>query len=204
MLRQLVTVFVCCAFLAACSPTAITTRSFTDRDLSAVRHYAWYSPGSVDVGTQALNSVALNEAIRDEVIQVLHARGLSETPASQADVLIAYHASFEEQNGTGEQGKKSYHSGDPFQTRNSSIADADNQLPGAEPPRVGNYDQGTLTVEAYDPKTRELLWRSTANSLLPSFLDEEEHRDDLRQLLNKLFADFPPGAGRTPASESRY
>lgn len=177
--------------LAACSPTAIDTKSFTDRDLSGASGYAWHSAGSVETGgTRRVNRVALSEMIRAELVRALEARGLTETPDAEADVLIGYRARFEDGR---EEGGRYHTSGDPFEVDRGGVSERSNKLPGAQPPRIRDYDEGTLTVTVYDPQNREPLWRGTADVLLPAALGEADRYRDLREVIDRLFAKFPAG-----------
>jgi hypothetical protein len=57
---------------------------------------------------------------------------------------------------------------------------------------VSDYTEGTLLVDIYDTKTKQLIWRGTA-------VDEVKEKQDQRQkqitkASEKLFKKFPPGS----------
>jgi hypothetical protein len=57
---------------------------------------------------------------------------------------------------------------------------------------VSDYTEGTLLVDMYDTKTKQLIWRGTA-------VDEVKEKQDKREkqmakASEKLFKKFPPGS----------
>jgi hypothetical protein len=55
---------------------------------------------------------------------------------------------------------------------------------------VQNYRVGTLVLDMYDAKTKQLVWRGAASDTLS---DKEEHNEkDLDKAVDKMLKDFPP------------
>ena len=55
---------------------------------------------------------------------------------------------------------------------------------------VDTYTVGTLVVDLFDTKTKELVWRGTASDTLSD--KPEKNTDKLNKAVEKLFKDFPP------------
>lgn len=53
-----------------------------------------------------------------------------------------------------------------------------------------DYKEGTLIVDLYDAKTRQLIWRGSAESMLSD--KAEKNEKNLEKGVEKMFKDFPP------------
>jgi hypothetical protein len=55
-----------------------------------------------------------------------------------------------------------------------------------------DYQAGTLVIFMFDAKTKQLLWRGTAEGTLSDKTDKNEKK--LEKAVEKMFKDFPPGS----------
>jgi hypothetical protein len=55
-----------------------------------------------------------------------------------------------------------------------------------------DYKEGTLVVDMYDAKTKQLLWRGSAEGTLSNKADKNETK--LEKAVAKMFKDFPLGS----------
>jgi Domain of unknown function (DUF4136) len=55
---------------------------------------------------------------------------------------------------------------------------------------VQNYRVGTLVVDMYDARTKQLIWRGVANDTLSD--KPEKNEKTLDKAVDKMFKDFPP------------
>lgn len=55
-----------------------------------------------------------------------------------------------------------------------------------------DYKAGTLVIDMYDAKTKQLLWRGSAEGTLSDKADKNEKK--LEKAVAKMFKDFPPGS----------
>lgn len=55
---------------------------------------------------------------------------------------------------------------------------------------VTNYHVGTLVLDMYDSRTRDLVWRGWASDTLSN--KPEKNQDKLSKSINKMFDHFPP------------
>ena len=53
-----------------------------------------------------------------------------------------------------------------------------------------NYTVGTLLVDLFDTKTKQVIWRSTASATLSDKADK--NTDKLNKAVDKMFKNFPP------------
>lgn len=56
---------------------------------------------------------------------------------------------------------------------------------------VGQYKVGSLIIDVVDAKTKKLLWQGIGNSKIDTDVRDPDRR--IRQAINKIMIDFPPG-----------
>jgi hypothetical protein len=57
-----------------------------------------------------------------------------------------------------------------------------------------DYQEGTLVIDLYDGKTKQLIWRGSTESVLSDKAEKNEKTID--KGVAKMFKDFPPGSGK--------
>ena len=57
-----------------------------------------------------------------------------------------------------------------------------------------DYKEGTLVVDLYDAKTKQLIWRASAEDMLSD--KAEKNEKNLDKGVEKMFKDFPPGSAK--------
>jgi len=57
---------------------------------------------------------------------------------------------------------------------------------------VYEYEEGSLIVDIVDAKTRQLVWRGTATSIVDPSATPEEKTKKINEAVAKMFQDFPP------------
>jgi hypothetical protein len=57
-----------------------------------------------------------------------------------------------------------------------------------------DYREGTLVIDLYDGKTKQLIWRGSTESVLSD--KAEKNEKTLDKGVAKMFKNFPPGSGK--------
>ena len=57
-----------------------------------------------------------------------------------------------------------------------------------------DYKEGTLVVDLYDAKTKQLVWRGSAEDTVSD--KAEKNEKNLDKAVAKMFKDFPPGSAK--------
>jgi Tfp pilus assembly protein PilW len=57
-----------------------------------------------------------------------------------------------------------------------------------------DYKDGTLVVDLFDARTKQLIWRGSAEDMLSN--KAEKNEKNLDKGVAKMFKDFPPGSGK--------
>lgn len=163
--------------LAAC---ASTPNVHTDHDPAATfasyRSYAWRQQPDVS-----------NPLVRQRLVAAIDAqlrtKGWSLVPEAQADIaLVGNVASRQEQTidtfyegpGWGDWGWRGVTTHGGYRTTH-----------------VYNYTVGTLVLDMFDTKTKQAVWRATAEGTVPA--SPEKVNAAVQAAVDKMFAEFPPG-----------
>jgi hypothetical protein len=61
-------------------------------------------------------------------------------------------------------------------------------------PIVTKYTEGTLFVDVFDPKTKDLLWRG--QGIAPVSANEQVYEQDLQKAVEAVVDKFPAASGK--------
>jgi hypothetical protein len=138
-------------------------------DFSKLKTYAWVS------GTN-LRDELNHKRIMDAVDAQLVAKGFTRVdPSANPDVLVAYHASFNQSleiNGTGWGGYR-------WGAARSGTA------------RVEEVLVGTLVVDMINAKSRTIVWRGVATKELDEKASPEKRDKNINKAAEKMFKHYP-------------
>lgn len=174
-MRTLMFSAVLVATLVACTSGPMVK---TDQDPTAAfasyRTYSWIQP---PMGASPLQSQRLAEAINAQ----LTARGWREV-SSNADVAIAANVATQQR-----QDVDTFYNGPAY----AGWGWHGPWASGAVNTTVRNYTVGTLVVDLFDTRTRQAVWRGTAEGTVPS--SPEKVTEAVQTGVTKMFAALPTG-----------
>jgi Domain of unknown function (DUF4136) len=136
------------------------------------RTYMWIQPAH-------LEDAAMDPEVVSAINQQLEARGWRQVPVD-ADVAIVAHGAWEEH-----QTLESFYSGFPGEWRWHWWAG-----PPEVTTEVKEYPVGTLVVDMFDARTKQLIWRGYAEATVSKH--PEKNAIKLDKAMEKLFDHFPP------------
>jgi uncharacterized protein DUF4136 len=141
--------------------------------------FAPYKTFSIKIGTRWGNEIS-EKRVLAEVTKSIAATGWTESEAGGADVEAVLHGATDTKksldtfyNGWGGYGYAGWGGGMSTATTT-----------------VHTYEVGTLVIDFFDGKSKQLIWRGTASDYLST--KTEKNQKTLQAALRKLFADFPP------------
>ena len=170
--------FVASASLVMLGTVAIAQTVSYDFDRSAdfskFKSYTWVRGTNL---SDALNHNRIMRAVDAQLV----ARGFSkvETPAN-ADVLVAYHASFDKNLQIN--GFSSGFGGYRFGAMRTGTATAE------------EITVGTLAVDIVDATTKTIVWRGTATKEIDVKASPEKRDKNINRAAEKIFKNYPPAA----------
>lgn len=137
---------------------------------------------SVNLATPWDNPIGEKRLV-DEMTQALVGKGWAVAPEGTADAQVILHGASKTKrslntfySGMGGYGWRGWGAGG-F---------------GSATTNVSEYTEGTLVVDIYEAKTKQLLWRGVAQGELKD--TPEKRQKQLAKVTDKLFKDFPPGS----------
>jgi hypothetical protein len=173
-MRVLLTCFLAIA-TAACSSLSTGFDYDTSADFSALSAYGWIE----DEGSSQAMSLALQRA-RTAVDAELGARGYRLDPQAP-DFLVSVHVTSQERVQVTDWGYSYGRHGAWYGSRDLDVY---------------TYDEGSLVIDVVDPTRRALIWRGTASRVVEPDWSPDEREKVVREAVQALLEDFPPGGGR--------
>lgn len=186
-MTRILVAFVLALSLAACATLAVYTDHSPSAQFSSYRTYTWREK-------PAEGSPLMNQRIVDTINYQLRNKGWNEVP-SGGDVSLAAHVTTRQEYdldtywggpwggpwGWGWGGWGWYDHWGWYGSYGSS--------------HLRSYTVGTLVVDMYDEKTKQAIWRGTAEGTVRK--NPAKHQADLQAALTQMFATFPPGSVAT-------
>ncbi len=149
-----------------------------DANFSAIKTFA------VKIGTSWNNPIS-EKRITEEIVQTLTEKGWARVD-SNPDALVLLHGATETQknlntfySGMGGYGGYGYRGWGGMGM-------------GSATTTVSEYLVGTLVVDIFDAKTKQLMFRGTASDEISD--KPEKNVKKVEKAANKMFKDFPPGS----------
>lgn len=123
--------------------------------------------------------------LTEEITQALVGKGWAVAPEAEGDALVVIHGASRTKkslntfySGMGGYGWRGWGAGG-FGTATTTASE---------------YTEGTLVVDIYDAKSKQLLWRGVAKGELKDTPEKREKQ--LQKVSEKMFKDFPPGSAK--------
>jgi hypothetical protein len=153
----------------------------TDFDKTA--NFAAIKTFAVKIGTSWHNQIS-EKRISDEIQQTLTEKGWKATDADKADAIVVLHGATEKQkslntfySGGGAYGGYGWRGGMGM---------------GSSTTTVSEYLVGTLVVDIFDAKSKQLMFRGTAQDEISD--KPEKNIKKIAKVSDKMFKNFPPGS----------
>jgi hypothetical protein len=155
----------------------------TDYDKDA--NFAGLKTFAVKVGTSWNNPLSEKRVV-GEIEQTLTEKGWTKADSAKADALVVIHGATEKEKtlntfysgGYGGYGWRGWGGGGM----------------GSATTTTSEYLVGTLVVDIFDAKSKQLVFRGTATDELSD--KPEKNQKKLAKASDKMFKDFPPGSGK--------
>ena len=152
-----------------------------DANFSALKTFA------VKVGTSWNNPLG-EKRIVTEIEEALSAKGWTKAEADTADAIVVIHGATEKQKSL-----NTFYSGmggyGAYGWRGMGGAGM-----GTASTTVSEYLVGTLVVDIFEAKSKQLVFRGTATDELSD--KPEKNAKKLDKATSKMFKDFPPGSAK--------
>lgn len=158
------------ALLSGCATASPTIASQGDPAAAYANYHSYMmlNPAGLAPGRNPAITPVLVRQMREEAGKAFAAKGLTKSPDGFADVMILIHGGLQDKIEVQEFGLRYGRFG-----------------PGAQ--SVDSYKEGSLYVDVFDGKTRELVWRGSAVAEVNGVPDAAQ----LTAALNTIIARYP-------------
>jgi hypothetical protein len=167
-------------FAAGCSTISVSHDFDTEADFAAYKTFAWLQEPVTAVGDAAAarqQNTLLDKRIRSAVEAEMQSKGMTVNTESP-DLLVVYHTGVDSKINVTDWGYT-------YPTRYGGWY-------GDRDVDVYQYEEGTLIVDLIDAKAQQLVWRGTATKTLEDNPSPERMEQNLREVIGKMFANYPP------------
>jgi hypothetical protein len=157
----------------------------TDFDKDA--NFAAYKTFAAKIGTSWNNPIG-EKRVLEEIEQAIAEKGWTKTDAEKADTIVVLHGATEKQKSL-----NTFYSGmggyGGYGWRGMGGA---GMGMGTATTTTSEFLVGTLVVDIFDAKSKQLVFRGTATDELSD--KPEKNQKKLDKASQKMFKDFPPGS----------
>ena len=155
--------------LTACTLTAQDVRynSMPGTDFSRYHTYKW-----VNVKGSAQQDQIVDAEIKQSVDSQLESKGMTKTDSDKADLYIGYQTAVQQETQWDVEGSRAFGMASGSWT-SSTIS------------------VGTLVLDMYDPRRKELVWTGSATNTIDTGSDHEKHMKKLDKAMAKLLKNYP-------------
>jgi hypothetical protein len=175
------------AAMSVVGATAFAQDVKVDFDKDA--NFAALKTFNAKIGTSWNNSIS-EKRVLAEIEQGLTEKGWTKTEAAKADAIVVIHGATEKQrtlNTFYSGGGGGYYGGYGWHGMGAAGM-------GTSTTTTSEYLVGTLVVDIFDAKSKQLVYRGTASDELSD--KPEKNQKKLAKASDKLFKDFPPGSAK--------
>ncbi len=174
---------VAVVLLSGCATVHVSSDWDTAVQFSNYKTYAWVPGPQPKTGNYRLDDSLLDTRIREAVDRVMAAKGFGKVKEGTPDFWVRYGVSIE--------GKIDVIN-DPTPYYTSPYGGAYAPWPTWGGTYVSQYDEGTVVLEFGDAKTKKLIWRGTASTVVEPSKSPEKRKRKIDKGIEKLLRDFPP------------
>jgi hypothetical protein len=176
--------FAIAAALSVTSAAAFAQDVKTDFDKSA--NFAAIKTFATKIGTSWNNSIS-EKRVMDEITQALTEKGWTPVEADKADAIVVLHGATEKQKTL-----NTFYSGGGYGGYGWRGWGYGGAGMGTATTTESEFLVGTLVVDIFDAKSKQLMFRGTAQDELSDKPDKNVKK--LHKASEKMFKDFPPGS----------
>jgi hypothetical protein len=153
---------------------SVSATKSPNANLAQYHTFAFYEPTEAHPKQLAFERSPAGQVVRDRIADNLKSRGLVETP-NNPDLYVAYHSKLDERTNVTDWGYRGF--GGPYWGA------------GPGPVSIDQYTQGTLFIDAIDPRTKQVVWRGTASAVVNN--PDVPNLDKLSSAVDKVMKKYP-------------
>ncbi len=166
--------------LSACGGMQVNTDYNPDTDFTRYRTFAW-AEGSGSLDDPRMTDL-VDQRFRRAIDSELVSRGMEKTTSGQPDVFVGYQIALDDR--VDYQTINTYYGG-AWGYRGVYGGVVGTQTTATE------YTVGTLVIDVYDARQRELVWRGSGEGKVSQARNPEESQEQINQAVTRIMEEFP-------------
>ena len=167
--------------VGACGGIQVAYDYNPEADFTRYRTFAW-AEGSGSGDDSRVNNDLVDQRFLRAIESELVSRGMEKTASGQPDVFVGYQMALDDR--VSYQTVNSYY-GTGWGYRGVYGGVGTSRTTSTE------YTVGTLVIDVYDARQRELVWRGSGEGKVNQARDPEESQERINQAVTRIFRDFP-------------
>lgn len=173
-------------FITAAGCAQVQTDSKIDEaaDFTALKTFGWLHDEDKPAEDVRLNDPLVRQTVRTAVEQSLSAKGFEQVDRQQADFLVTWFGAIEKKI----KKEKIDHFYAPY---GYGTLYRDPVLNTESPRKIQEYEEGTIIIDAVDPKNRRLIWRGSGSGRIAEDQPEQTALKNLHRAVTKILDTFP-------------
>ena len=184
MKKQIIYVIALCSLvLFGCTHMDIANDYDQSYNYEQLKNYAWLPGLKLNIGDGRIDDHTIEMRIKRAVETELSQKGFKKVDNGNEDFLVGYNAALNEplyRDKLYEYSVKEYGSMRVIYEERSSY----------NPP---SYDAGSLIIDVIIPKTKEIIWRGSAQANIQiDYVSTEKKKKRLSKAVHQILDNFPP------------
>ena len=167
--------------LVGCPKSPQVTSDYNPRTSAGTADWTTYAWMPHPTGEDKRMDPVIAGRIKLAVEKALNDRGYRQAFGQAPDFLVGYHAA-----------ARSRVTSQTVNTYYGQGYGKGGGYPTGVQTHTREYDQGTLILDVYDAKTKELVWRGHAQAEMGKQDSAEKRRERLNMVLKEMLSGFPP------------
>jgi len=176
-------IFVCCVvLLGGCGDmqVRVTHKTNPNYDFSKINSYEIVKNKQDKIENLQVDEPWLNKAITASINDTLKSKGLTDNP-EQAQIIISYYVVIEETVDTVVVDNY-YNHYYQYSTYPTSAMPSYRKI---------TYNRGTLVIDIVDKKTKQFVWRGSADKVVRESTKQEQREKNIHNAVEQIFKRFP-------------
>jgi Domain of unknown function (DUF4136) len=160
--------------LALLASTALSAQSIKYNFMPGTEFAKYHTYKWVQIEGASHPNQIVDAEIKSAVDSQLATKGLTKTDSDNADLLIGYQVAVDQEKQWNAYSMGGVRFGGMGSATSSTISN------------------GSLAIDMYDPKTKQLVWTGTASKTLNPSSNQEKNQKNLDNAMAKLLKNYPP------------
>ncbi len=181
MRRQVFAALTLALLVSACGGIRVTTDFDPSTDFTRYRTFAWME-GSGQSTDPRVSGDLMDQRFRRAIESELVSRGMEKRASGQPDVFVGYQMALDD--------RINYQTINTYYGSGWGYRGVYGRV-GTTQTTARPYTVGTLVIDFYDARQRELVWRGSGEGKVNLARSPEESQERINQAVTRILRDFP-------------